>query len=202
MGQDRLRNSLGFLLQVLETPSYRLCLPTSQHREDWIPALHTHPCIEVATANFPRHKGWTRGLLKFSRVPSHEPNQNRKVYISSSHTPVFHRFLLSYHRFLILRLITNYVYFVFTEKPHIYKYFIFLFTNLKKKKRASSASWWKAIPLFNSMKQYWENQGRYNIHMQTKIYEAELELKPEWGSLLVRSECRAQVRHQCLHAGS
>lgn len=133
MGQDRLRNSLRFLLQVLETPSYRLCLLASHHREDWIPALHTHPCIEVATANFPSHKGWTHGLLKFSRVPSHEPNQNRKVYISSSHVPVFHWFLLSYHRFLILRLMTNYVYFVFTEKPHMYKYFIFLFTNLKKK---------------------------------------------------------------------
>lgn len=150
MGQDRLRNSLRFLLQVLETPPYRLCLLTSHHREEWIPALHTRPCIEVATANFQSHKVWTHGLLKFSHVPPHEPIQNRKVYISSSHVPVFHWILLSYHHFLVLRLIPNYVYFVFTENPHMYKYLIFLFTN--KKKKASSASWWKAIPLFNSMK--------------------------------------------------
>lgn len=41
--------------------------------------------------------------------------------------------------------------------------------------------------------------------MQTIIYEAELELKPEWSSLLARPEFRDQVRHPChacLHVGS
>lgn len=133
-------------------------------------------------------------LLKFSLMYLlMSPTKKGKVYVSSSHLPMFHWFLLPYHCFLVLRLITNYVYFVFTEKLCMYKYFIFLFTNFKK--WASSASWRKVIHLFNSMQQHGENQARYNTQMQTKMYETELELKPEWGSLLARPECRAQVRH-------
>lgn len=80
-------------------------------------SAHT-PCTEVATANFPSHEGWTLGLLRFSHIYLLlSPTRNEQVYISSSHLPLFHWFFL--------RLITNYVYFMFIEKPHMYKYFIF-----------------------------------------------------------------------------
>lgn len=55
----RLRNPLRLLLQVLETPSYRLCLLTCHLREEWTPALHIILALRLQLQTFQVNKGWT-----------------------------------------------------------------------------------------------------------------------------------------------
>jgi len=145
---------LRFLLQVLEIPSYRGCLLTSHHKGEWIPALHIHPWIKVAIADFLKSKNehlHCSASHTCNLLPS--PSKTRKASISGSHLPVFHWFLpsctiaSSFHGRLQIR------YILCLKNPHA-SILNFSFYKLKKI-WASSVSWWKAINLFNSMKQHW-----------------------------------------------